>query len=802
VGISSCELDPLTQKVTLRGLSAFEKGSDEPVFFADEAQVSLRAVKLTGGVELDRVVVSRPRLSLDLSRPRAKSDDDSCPLDALKRAEIDELEITGAEVRVKLPGDQRVELTGIDFGWSVRRGVAEFNLDAHRGIFQAAKNSELSIGKLSVEGGLDVKEELLEINRGELALDDATLNVSGKIESLCDPLLALDSQVFLPMSSVARLSGSREKVSGHLWSRISLSGRPSEAKAQIDALGSQLQWGRYQPGDFTAHLSVAGDELTLTELKTEAGAGWLKVNATMRLSRNLPVKGKLEVDNASFGKALEKSGLSGSWVEFPATGRATFAGNLLPAPNLFGDLELKSGRFVLAGRAFDAPTPPPGKDDKLILSFAQGRATAHVGVHPDRVELTNVHIDAGQWTRVSGDVTLNFDPLKGLAISGHTDALDLSDFGQLSGIKWAGKGAAHFDVVGPYSDVKVDSQVSFRDFEYWHFNLGVVQGSIKWHDQLLDFPALTGQKGKTQYFGVAQLDFSKPEVHATGHVQIPSGKTQDLIDLMVRMSPSIESFQGVLLGDVSGTADFDCPLHGLAGTIALDFANTTYYGRRFGNGRMNFRFLDGETMVLDKTVMLGPLGKTTVEGAWAFDGPLDYTFRFDEVSLEELIGPEKAKALSARGTLTMVGTVGGDATTPVVTAYLKSPQIIFGGKSLGATYLEGRLQGRDFQLWGSPFGDARGSVKLKVKDPFPWEGTLTLQLPEIRPLLPEGAISQGLSGALGGSVNASGNFRDTKALKRPAGSIGSPSRAATSRSPTTAPCSSATRPAASRWSRS
>src|SRR5438552_10406010 len=119
VGINSCEIDPLTQKITLRGVSAFEKGSDEPVFFADQADVSLRAVKFTGGVELDRVALVRPRLNIDLSKPRADKKSDACPLDSLKRAEIDQLDVSGAEIRVALPDGRRVELTGVDLAWSV-----------------------------------------------------------------------------------------------------------------------------------------------------------------------------------------------------------------------------------------------------------------------------------------------------------------------------------------------------------------------------------------------------------------------------------------------------------------------------------------------------------------------------------------------------------------------------------------------------------------------------------------------------------------------------------------------------------
>ena len=70
VGIGHCELDPLRQKIVVRGLSLFAPGSDTPLLAADVAEVQLGLTRpFSGKVALDLVRVQRPRVALDLSRP-------------------------------------------------------------------------------------------------------------------------------------------------------------------------------------------------------------------------------------------------------------------------------------------------------------------------------------------------------------------------------------------------------------------------------------------------------------------------------------------------------------------------------------------------------------------------------------------------------------------------------------------------------------------------------------------------------------------------------------------------------------
>ena len=769
LGVNSCQLDPLSQSVTLKGLSAFVPGSDQPLFAAEEATVSLRSLRPPYAVELARVTLVRPRLNLDLSHPSLPGKEPAvCPLTLLRRARVDKLEVKGAEVRVLLPGGRRVELVGLEVGWTVRRGIAEFQVDARRGSVSPGDGRELLLSRLVLEGGLDVGEESLELTRGEVAIDEATTSLTGRIDSLCDPTLALGGQMFLPMTALARATGAREKVAGHLWSRVSVTGRPSSPVAQVDLVGSELVWGQFSPGDFTARLSLSGDELTLAELAVPAGTGTVRATGTLRLERTLPLRLKVETENAQFGVIMAKAGVPGAWVDFPATMKGTLAGPLAPTLNLFGEAEVKTGRFTLASRAFDAPRPERGAaDPDLILTFGPAKTTLHVGVHPDRVDLTGARVElASGNTRATADTTLYFDEAKGLSIHGRGEAIDLSDFGHIAGLSWSGKGAAGFDIEGPYTDIGIDAQVALRDFTFWGFGLGVTEGRVTYRDSALGFPALTGQKGKTQYFGHGELRWTPAgDLLTRADFQIPKGQTSDVVDLIAGLNSSIEVFQGTVGGDVSGSVHIDGPAAHFGGTVALDFKDTTYYGRGLGDGRMVLRFVDGASLVLDKTVLVGPLGVTSLDGSWAFSGPLDYRFSFEKAPLAEVFGPERAKALGLAGLATLVGKVEGDVTTPIVSAYLTAPRVGFAGKELGAAHLEGRIQGRDLQIWGRPFDDANALVKMKLREPWPFEASGQVALPEIRPLLPEGAISQGVSGALTGSVTATGNVRDLAAVK-------------------------------------
>ena len=754
VGIGRCELDPLGSRVRIHGFSLFLPGTDTPLVAADTAEVQLGILQpLSGRLTLALVKASRPRVTLDLSKPSApdtSAKSDFCFLDPLERLRVSKLDITGAEVRLTLPEGRRVEVGEVDLRWAERWGVIELDVEARRGLVRLGPDGqELTLGTLAVAGAVDPDEALLELERAEVSLDDITTTVSGRVESLCDPHLALDAQVFLPLRTLSQARLVPRPATGHLWSRVSIAGKPASPAVSLELSGSGLGYDRFGPTNLTARLSYSGDEVRVEDVVIPVGAGKVRATGRLGLTPNLPLEVSLSTEDASLGRVLDRVGVDGSWVDFPATLEAQLSGNLFPRFSLSGPLDLRTGRFVLATRAFDAPEA----EGLTILEFDKGRAQAQVKIQADRVSFNNITAESGR-SRVNGDVALLIGDGLGLDIHGHGD-LDLADFGHIAGLQWAGRGSATYSITGPASEVKVEAGLSMRDFVFWNLSLGVLQGKLGYSDGVLAFPAFTGQKGRTQYYGKAGVSFGRL-LGLRLEVNVPQGRTEDLVDVVAGLSPSLEVMRGTLGGTATGRVEIDSPVEKLEGLVAFDAKDTTYFGRRLGDGALRLRFVDGKAMVLERTVLKGPLGRTWADGTFTFAGGLDYRFGGDGLSLAEVVGPDLATQMGIQGTMEMDGVVSGTADVPVVDATLKAPRVTFADRNLGAMDLTGRLVGRDFEVWGHPFQDASGRVSIKVQDLWPYEAQGSLALPEIHPLLPAEPLWAGVSGSLSGTLSAKG----------------------------------------------
>ena len=753
VGIGRCELDPLGSRVLVHGFSLFLPDTDTPLVAADRVEVQLGFLRpFRGRLTLAQVRALRPRVTLDLSKPSAApgTKSEGCFLDPLERLRVTRLDITGAELRLALPEGRRVEVGELDVRWAERWGVIELDVEARRGLVRLGPDGqELALGQLAVAGSVDPDEALLELERAEVSLDDLITTVSGRVESLCDPNLALDAQVFLPLRTLSQARLVPKPATGHLWARVSIAGKPASPAVSLELSGSGLGYERFGPSNLTARLSYSGEEVRVEELVVPVGAGKVRATARLGLTPHFPLEVSLLAQDVSLGRILDRAGVKGSWVDFPAMLDAQLSGNLLPRFSLSGPLDLRTGPFVLATRAFDAPQA----EGLTLLEFDKARAQAQVTIQADRVSFNHITVESGR-SRVHGDVGLLISDGLGLDIHGHGD-LDLADFHHIAGLPWAGRGSATYSVTGPASQVKVEAGLSLRDFVFWNLSLGVLQGKLTYSDGMLAFPSFTGQKGRTQYYGKAGVSFGRL-LGLRLEVNVPQGRTEDLVDVVAGLSPSLTVMQGSLGGTATGRVEVDSPVEKLEGLVAFDVKDTTYYGRRLGDGAMRLRFVDGKAMVLERTVLKGPLGRTWAEGTFAFAGGLDYRFGGDGLSLGEAVGPALAEQMGIEGAMVMDGTVSGTADVPVVDATLRAPRVTFASRNLGAMDLTGRLVGKDFEVRGRPFQDATARVRIKVQDGWPYDAQSSLALPEIRPLLPSDPLWAGVSGALSGSLSAKG----------------------------------------------
>lgn len=760
VSLGSCELEPLEQGVRLTAVALSDPGTHQPVLEADQAYVSLRSIFLSG-LTLDDVLLVRPRVNLDVSQPGPTAAARACPLEVLRRLKVEHLVISEGSLALTLPKSRRVVLEGLELDWRSRKNTIELQAVMRGGQVRVDDARTALLGKALLEGELDVGDEKLTLTRAEANVEGARLSLTGMVESLCDPdpVLALNAQLFSPIASVARLSGSPQlqPAEGHLWTRVNIAGRADAVTLTGQLQGSQIRVGQFKPGDFTAKARWSTDELKVEELLTRVGSGSVRISGEVKLSGNFPVKARVETDDVSFARILERAGLPGAWVDFPATLRASLTGTLRGKPQLGGDVDLKGGHFVLAARAWDAPvTAGP-----TILTFPQGHAALKVGINSERVEFSSIRLQAGKdsATALHGDVTLFYDVARGLEVKAVGDALQLADFGSIAGIPWAGQGTASVVIVGPYSDVKIDGQVALRDFEMFGYAAGVVQGPLKYARKTLSFPNMFGQKGRTGFAGRADLSFRPEGVHVTADASIPRGRTEDLIDLISHLHPSIASFQQVLEGEVSGALSFTGPATAIDGTIDLDLANTRCYGRRVGDGALKLELEKGAALVLGPTTLAGPLGAISAEGRWAFSGALDFKAALSGGSLAELVGKAVAEEQGITGEVAVRAAISGSTDVPIVTAQGGAPQVTWNKTPLGPMALQARLEGKDLRVWGKFFDGADGELTLKTQAPFPWQGGMAVNLPELRAFLPAGAVKQGLTAGLKGKISGNGNLK-------------------------------------------
>ncbi|HEY1334878.1 MAG TPA: hypothetical protein VGF31_11530, partial [Myxococcaceae bacterium] len=458
VGLGRCEVDPAGRTVRIYGLSATAPDRDRPTFSADELEITVAGVQpLSGRLELDRVRLIRPRIWLDLSRPQAPAKSEGCPLRSLEHLEVDTLEVRGAEVRVALPAGRKVEVAGVELSWRTRRRDAEFTLRTSQGLVDLANGRPpLAVAGLAVEGALAPGGRELEVSRGELSIDDAQLSFAGRVDDLCRPSLALDTQLFLPMRMLSRVVPLGES-SGHLWAQATLSGRVPDVRVTGELLGKGVTLGGLRPGDFTVRASLAGQDVTIGELSVPVGPGALRASGELRLVPGLPLKMKAELDQVSLFQVFDRVGMGWAWVDLLATGPVNLSGKLSPGPELQGQADLKVARFVTWSHPVGKKLPGPP-----LLSIPAGEVTVDLGIHPDRVELLNGRVKVAS-SRALANVVIPYGGKGPITIETTAEPLVLEDVGKLADIPLGGVGAAKVSIRIPPGFVFLDGELALQD---------------------------------------------------------------------------------------------------------------------------------------------------------------------------------------------------------------------------------------------------------------------------------------------------------------------------------------------------
>lgn len=756
VNLGRCAIDPLNGSVEISRIEVTAEGAERPFVTADKAAVSLRGLFL-GGISLQDVELIHPHVELTLPLASDGKSGGACVVRELTKLRVAHLRVVDASVVLNLPESRSVRLDGVMIDASLDRREAAVTIDGRGGSVVMGEQT-LRLGKLVVEGTLDLGAEQVDLQRVEANVEGVRVTTSGSIDRLCDavPSLDLAAQAWLPLDALPRLGIPLPTPSGQVLARASVTGKADALAVHGELQGSRVTLGKYAPGDFSARASWSGKLVKLEEFTTRSGDGEVRVSAELSLEPGLPLTAHIETKDASFARIMARAGVSGAWVEFAASVKGVVSGNLMPTPLLGGDIEFKTGPFVLAARPWDGPQAA-GID---ILRFKQAAGRFHLGVTAQAVSFEDVAIRVGanESTRVSGLVKL-FPQRNAIDADVTADAIDLSDFGSLAELPWSGFGQARVSIKGPFTSVVIDGQTTLRDFKLSGYSLGVVQSPLRFSDDVLSFPSVAAQKGQTQYFGDVSLSFKPPSLHTRATLQLPDGRVEDVVDLLADLSPTIQTLQdGVMTGRLSALAAFDCPVSALNGVIAARIRDGRYFDRRLGEANLITRFEDGKAMVLEPTVFEGPLGRFAVDGTWDFAGPLDYRMAIESGSLAELIDPSGERKLPIAGGFVAKGKVSGTTEVATIDGWMSSSDVTWKQHVLGPMRLQAKAVGREVEVSGTIFPGLGGTLNMSMRNDWPFRTQLAVQLADLAPFLPESVAS--VTVRLKGNVEAHGPMRD------------------------------------------
>ncbi|HEY3449209.1 MAG TPA: translocation/assembly module TamB domain-containing protein [Myxococcales bacterium] len=650
VSLGRCEVDAITGEVEIRSFSATPRGAGEPLLSADRLLVRVRTLQLLfGRLVLERVEVERPKVRADLSKlelPASGEKSSGCFVDALDGAlEVENLAINGADVRVIAPGDRVVELEEADLDLRLSRRAYATRLGVPRGTVRTGQ-VQLPLSRLRLSSALDLDKKKLTINHLEVALGELALFARGDVETLCEPSLGLEATLYLPLDLVSTILGPEApKMSGNAVVNLKkLEGSLDSPSAELEVTLARAKVEGFDVGDAYLEARLDKGQLKVGKLDVNvAEKGKARISGSVGLSKGFPVTAAVDLEEIPFAKLLDKLTLRHAWVDFRATGHVDLKGELVPF-HLGGPGSVDVRDFHVYGEGWDNPAP------FRVLDLEQAHVDLMTDFNPERVRLFKGVVRTARGSDVDADVTLNFDPHKGFHIEANPHEVDLADLKHLIGIPIDGKLAGHCLIKVVDGTPRIDGQMTIREFRFHKLQLGTAEAQVQLRGSVLGFPAVTVSKGRSRFNaeGAFDLGGDKPRVRAS--MAFEQARLADLLDAIGDEHWIFDPLRGKSDARISGTASIDSPVLEPHAVVDARLEDFTWLERKFGDGRLVFRALDGKGISLEPIELDGPCGKLTFAGRVMFDEGLDFLLEAPALYPEELAKPN-GEFLGMRGAL-------------------------------------------------------------------------------------------------------------------------------------------------------
>ncbi len=759
VGLGKCRLDPLGGGIEVRGFSLTSPGAEEPLLAADRVLLRLHLLEaLSGRVRIERVEVDRPRVQVDLTASSSKRSEPGhgCFLDSLHRLEVDSLSINGARVQLRAPEQRSVRLEDLDLELRMSSRGYSGQLSVVRGEVGTGQLT-VPLTRLRLSAGLDPVEQRLVLNRLELGAAELALIARGDVDTLCDPSFALDVSASAPLELIASLLGPRApRMSGAASLTAKLEGTPADPSIEGELTLSHAQVDAFEPGDVWLAARYERGQIRADRLEVAVGPGAVRAKGTVTLGGSFPVQASAELTNVELGRVLEKFTLKHAWPTFAANGRLEVTGQLKPF-HLAGPAQLEVRDFRVYDRGWDKP------NRNTMLQFDKASVELQADFDAERARLSRGVVRTER-SEARADATLGFDPKKGLDIEVRAEEIDLADLGHIVQIPWAGRISGSGRIYGPYEDIAITASVTGREARFHKLNLGSIEGLVDFRRGTLRFPSVIAQKGRSRFIARGELEFG-PENGPIGRgtASFTKARLSDLVEATGEEYWLIDLLRHKMEAEIDGDAETDGPVMAPRARVTLALSDTTYLGRKLGEGHFNFTARDAEVVTVDPLTFDGPCGHIRFGGQVSLleGGELDFKFEAPDLSVAEWFKPD-GEWLHGSGNLAVRGRLFGPPSHSRMEGTVQASQIALFDVPLGDGTWALQVDRTAASLKGPLGTDLLLDGRMLLEGELPFALGLDATTNDLGHYLPSVA---GLRGSLTGELFAAGSvdrYRETR----------------------------------------
>lgn len=349
--------------------------------------------------------------------------------------------------------------------------------------------------------------------------------------------------------------------------------------------------------DFVVHKNVVTtDKLTVRIADGMATFTGVQVSP---LAKGIPLKAKLDVQNASFFRLLQDLSVARhphvTW-DLREVHAATVTGGAFPL-HIDLDLLARTENFGVYTDGVDQP----GKS--RIMGIDSANIQAHLGIRPDGLTFSPLRVDLPHTKLERGLVYLGFDEVLRVDV-GQVD-LAVEDVSPIGNVKLSGHAQGEAHVTGHFTKPEIVADLGIERFVLANIPFGdITQAHGVFNGEWVELTQVKATKGKSEYgMPTGRIDLRPPsKLRFDSTITSDKFVMKDLLSLFhLEDDPRFAQIDGVIhtsanVGVILGGPEDVCGAGRVNVEATAQVENLWMYGEHFDDAHLDFdyRQLDGQ----------------------------------------------------------------------------------------------------------------------------------------------------------------------------------------------------------------